>query len=142
MPSESGSVSGKPPLPISVVVTGMRAFRANAVSSAAALLLRTPPPAYTMGRDAPLNRAAAAAIWLGLGTAGGTFPVRSVTCSGNSNSVSVWAMSRGMSTSTGPGRPMPAMRKLWSTMRGRSCGVCTSQLCLVMDVVRPITSAS
>ena len=44
-PSESGWVSGKPPTPMSVVVTGMSAASANFFNSADAPLEMMPPPA-------------------------------------------------------------------------------------------------
>ena len=51
IPRHNGSLPGKPPIPISVVVTGRERRRASSWSSAEALERITPPPAYTTGRS-------------------------------------------------------------------------------------------
>ena len=51
-------------------------------------------------------------------------------------------MSFGMSSSTGPGRPVVAMWNASRTARGMSAAEVTSSLCLVTDRVMPIVSHS
>ena len=51
-------------------------------------------------------------------------------------------MSLGMSTSTGPGRPVVAMWNAWRMAMGMSCAEVTRKLCLVTDWVMPVMSAS
>jgi hypothetical protein len=51
-------------------------------------------------------------------------------------------MSLGMSTSTGPGRPVVAMWKASRMTRGMSAASVTSSLCLVMPRVMPTMSTS
>ena len=51
-------------------------------------------------------------------------------------------MSFGMSTSTGPGRPVVAMWKACRMASGMSSARVTSSLCLVTDRVMPIVSHS
>ena len=50
--------------------------------------------------------------------------------------------SLGMSMSTGPGRPLLAMKKASRTVCASLVTSVTSQLCLVMDIVMPRMSAS
>ena len=52
IPRLSGLSSGKPPLPVSVVATGICIDSASCVSSAVAPEAMTPPPAYMTGRFA------------------------------------------------------------------------------------------
>jgi len=47
-----------------------------------------------------------------------------------------------MSTSTGPGRPVPAMWNAAATAAGISAGSVTRKLCLVIGIVMPRMSAS
>ena len=47
-----------------------------------------------------------------------------------------------MSTSTGPGRPVPAMWNASAIARGMSRGSVTRKLCLVIGIVMPRMSAS
>ena len=51
-------------------------------------------------------------------------------------------MSLGMSTSTGPGRPVVAMWNASLMTRGMSCAAVTRKLCLVTDMVMPVVSHS
>ena len=51
-------------------------------------------------------------------------------------------MSLGMSSSTGPGRPVVAMWNASRTARGMSAAEVTSSLCLVTERVMPIVSHS
>ena len=51
-------------------------------------------------------------------------------------------MSLGMSTRTGPGRPVVAMWKASWTIRGMSWASVTRKLCLVTDKVMPVVSHS
>ena len=51
-------------------------------------------------------------------------------------------MSLGMSSSTGPGRPVVAMWNASRTARGMSAALVTSSLCFVTDRVMPIVSHS
>ena len=48
----------------------------------------------------------------------------------------------GRSTSTGPGRPVPARWKASAMVRGMSSTCCTRKLCLVIGIVMPTMSAS
>ena len=52
------------------------------------------------------------------------------------------ATSFGMSTSTGPGRPVVATWNASRTMRGMSFGSVMSQLCFVTGIVMPTVSHS
>ena len=47
-----------------------------------------------------------------------------------------------MSTSTGPGRPVPARWNASAIVRGMSSTDCTRKLCLVIGMVMPTMSAS
>ncbi|RPK70186.1 hypothetical protein EES42_16900 [Streptomyces sp. ADI95-17] len=47
-----------------------------------------------------------------------------------------------MSMSTGPGRPVEAMRNASATVRGMSSAFVTRKLCLVIGMVMPTMSAS
>src|SRR5688500_6070071 len=51
-------------------------------------------------------------------------------------------MSFGMSTRTGPGRPVVAMWNAWRIAIGMSWASVTRKLCLVTDCVIPVMSAS
>ena len=61
---------------------------------------------------------------------------------GQYHSMGDWAMSLGMSMSTGPGRPVVATWNASDTMRGMSSTSVMSQLCLVMPMVMPVMSLS
>ena len=123
MPSilrERGSVSGNPPRPIRVVVTGTRAFLASAVSSGAASPAITPPPAYSKGLFAWLIALASLSICFGCPLPeGGLYP-RMLTVSGVVASVGARWTSFGISTRTGPGLPVDAISNASAMMRGRS----------------------
>ena len=57
-------------------------------------------------------------------------------------SVVACSASLAMSTSTGPGRPVEAMWKASTMVRGMSSGSVTRKLCLVIGMVMPEMSAS
>ena len=71
----------------------------------------------------------------------GLYPGRS-TVSGQSQSIIWLAMSFGMSTSTGPGRPVVATWNASRMIRGTSFASVMSQLCLVTGMVMPTVSHS
>ena len=61
---------------------------------------------------------------------------------GQENVAGAWSTSLGMSTSTGPGRPVAARWNASASTRGISSAVCTRKLCFVMGSVMPWMSAS
>ena len=101
----------------------------------------TPAPARMRGRLAWAMRSAARARAFGSARGAADSPGRS-TVSGQTNSVVAWSASFVMSMSTGPGRPFWAITKASRTWRAMSPASVTSQLCLVMGRVMPVTSVS
>ena len=76
----------------------------------------------------------------------GSYPGRSISISSDHSMAERGllgsTMSLGMSTSTGPGRPVVAMWNASLTTRGMSCASVTRKLCLVTDMVMPVVSHS
>src|SRR5271166_3745983 len=86
-------------------------------------------------------RRAAAATAAASGSDAGRYPGRS-TDSGQYQSMVAFETSFGMSTSTGPGRPVVATWKASAMILGMSAASVMSQLCLVTPIVIPVMSAS
>ena len=106
-------MSGKAPRAMSVVVSGSRPSVASLNSSALAFALITPPPTYRTGRLDSMIIRAAERTCRRLPFVVGLYPGRS-TLSGQFQVISWSRTSFGMSTSTGPGRPVLAM---WNASR-------------------------
>ncbi len=77
-----------------------------------------------------------------LPSVGGLYPGRLGSPSGGVYSISARERSCGMSTSTGPGRPVAAMWKAAWMYSGILRGSVTNIECLTIGSVIPVTSAS
>ena len=107
IPKNCGCVDGNAPKAMRVVTTGIPVSSANSLSSCAALALITPPPTYSTGAFAEAISWAACAICRGCGMMLGLYPGRSIS-GGNLYATRAFCTSLGISTSTGPGRPVDA----------------------------------
>ena len=125
-PMQSGCESGKTPLAISVVTTGICTASATRIRSAGSTFAETaPPPTYSTGRSAARIASAAVIIcWDGRAARACSPGCRPA---GQPNANSASCRSSGMSISTGPGRPLRAMWNASLTMRGMSSARSTSQ---------------
>ncbi len=88
-----------------------------------------------------MMRRAASLTCLPCGRRVGRYPGRRIS-GGHTNDVVSCSTSLGMSTSTGPGRPVPARWNASAITLGMSAGSVTRKLCLVMGMVMPQMSAS
>ena len=113
MPSERAWSDGNAPIPMRVVVTGIRVSSASAWSSADASAAMTPPPTYRTARRARMMAFAAFLTWPGCPSNVGLYD-RRWTRSGYSKSACFRSTSFGRSMCTGPGRPVAAM---WNASR-------------------------
>jgi hypothetical protein len=139
MPRFSGWEAGKPPMPSSVMATGICAFSANACTTASAPPRMMPWPARISGRSAALINCIGSPPLEWPGRANDS---RSGAAASQSNShVPSWA-SLVMSISTGPGRPLAAMANASRTADATSDARVTRKLCLVIGSVMPVMSVS
>ncbi len=132
------SSCGYAPMPINVAVTGAPVFFASSASSASASAAMMPPPAMISGRLALLIASTAFLMSSG---------VNALPWSHGSGSAGVYSYScadmfLGTSTSTGPLRPLFAIRNAWRMLSARCAMSLTIMLCLVMGEVTPAMSIS
>ena len=125
VPSDSGWVSGKTPLPTRVVATGAPSRSASAWSSAKAPESATPLPAKMTGLAAEDRRRAASATPCASPMERGKLGRRERVT--GTAEIFCEKTSMGMSSSTAPGRPVWAMFRARCMISGRNLASSTRQ---------------
>ena len=129
IPRFSGWPLGKLLRPSRVVITGMPLASANSCNSFDAPEASTPWPVIISGRSASFSSLAASCSPLRVSSS--SSGIRGDVNSGNTESASSSCTSRGISISTGPGRPSCATMKASCMVSARSLADITMMLFLV-----------
>ena len=131
------------PLPVKLVTTTASIRSASVASSAAAREVCTPPPAMIIGRAPALSSVAAWLMLAGSATVrnAGARTVRSSTSrSPSAPAHSASSTLCGMTSATGPGRPLVARRNAARTRSGSVCASGTASVAFVIADRKPIWS--